>query len=189
MRRASRAVALASSRAASADVSLALRRTRLQWSRASSTQVASTDGSTGFGPAPEHDSFTVVRSVDVPDYHCHATLYQHRRTGGQVLSLRSAEANKVFGVNFRTPVSDDTGVPHVLEHSVLCGSDKYPLKEPFVELLKSSVQTFLNAFTYPDRTCYPVASQNAKVRAAATLPCCAARASHSLHGCCAMAWH
>jgi Zn-dependent M16 (insulinase) family peptidase len=66
----------------------------------------------------------------------------------------------VFGVNFRTPPSDDTGVAHILEHSVLCGSRKYPVKEPFVELLKGSMQTFLNAFTYPDRTCYPVASQN-----------------------------
>ena len=83
--------------------------------------------------------------------------------GGQVLSVRADEPNKVFGVSFRTPVSDSTGVPHVLEHSVLCGSEKYPLREPFVELLKSSVQTFLNAFTYPDRTCYPVSSQNDKV--------------------------
>ena len=59
---------------------------------------------------------------------------------------------------------DSTGIPHILEHSVLCGSRKYPLKEPFVELLKGSLNTFLNAFTYPDRTCYPVASTNAKVK-------------------------
>jgi len=58
---------------------------------------------------------------------------------------------------------DSTGIPHILEHSVLCGSRKYPLKEPFVELLKGSLQTFLNAFTYPDRTCYPVASTNLQV--------------------------
>lgn len=70
---------------------------------------------------------------------------------------------KVFGVTFRTPPEDSTGVPHILEHSVLCGSRKYPVKEPFVDLLKGSLQTFLNAFTYPDRTCYPVASQNLKV--------------------------
>lgn len=59
---------------------------------------------------------------------------------------------------------DSTGIPHILEHSVLCGSRKYPLKEPFVELLKGSLHTFLNAFTYPDRTCYPVASTNTKVK-------------------------
>lgn len=70
---------------------------------------------------------------------------------------------QVFGVTFRTPPEDSTGVPHILEHSVLCGSRKYPVKEPFVDLLKGSLQTFLNAFTYPDRTCYPVASQNLKV--------------------------
>lgn len=66
-------------------------------------------------------------------------------------------------MTFRTPPEDSTGVPHILEHSVLCGSRKYPVKEPFVDLLKGSLQTFLNAFTYPDRTCYPVASQNLKV--------------------------
>lgn len=69
----------------------------------------------------------------------------------------------MFGVTFRTPPEDSTGVPHILEHSVLCGSRKFPVKEPFVDLLKGSLQTFLNAFTYPDRTCYPVASQNIKV--------------------------
>lgn len=66
-------------------------------------------------------------------------------------------------MTFRTPPEDSTGVPHILEHSVLCGSRKFPVKEPFVDLLKGSLQTFLNAFTYPDRTCYPVASQNLKV--------------------------
>jgi Zn-dependent M16 (insulinase) family peptidase len=69
---------------------------------------------------------------------------------------------KVFGVTFRTPPDDSTGVPHILEHSVLCGSRKYKTKDPFVQLLQGSLQTFLNAFTYPDRTCYVVASQNEK---------------------------
>ena len=75
---------------------------------------------------------------------------------------RQADDNKVFGITFRTPPTDPTGIPHILEHSVLCGSDKYTSKEPFAELLKGSLLTFLNAFTYPDRTCYPVASQNTK---------------------------
>jgi len=117
--------------------------------------------------------FTVIRSEEVPDYHCHATLLRHNATGGQVLSVQSAESNKVFGVSFRTPVDNDKGIPHILEHSVLCGSEKYPLREPFVELLKSSVQTFLNAFTYPDRTCYPVSSQNTKVGAGVGRDLCA----------------
>ena len=70
------------------------------------------------------------------------------------------DENKTFGAVLRTPVDDSKGVPHILEHSVLCGSRKYPIKEPFVELMKGSLNTFLNAFTYPDRTCYPVASAN-----------------------------
>ena len=78
------------------------------------------------------------------------------------MSVISNDENKVFGITFRTPPSDSTGVPHILEHSVLCGSRKFPVKEPFVDLLKGSLQNFLNAFTYPDRTCYPIASTNTK---------------------------
>lgn len=78
------------------------------------------------------------------------------------MSVISPDENKVFGVTFRTPPDDSTGIPHILEHSVLCGSKKFPVKEPFVDLLKGSLQNFLNAFTYPDRTCYPVASTNTK---------------------------
>ncbi len=71
------------------------------------------------------------------------------KTGAELLSLTNDDENKVFGVTFRTPPADSTGVAHILEHSVLCGSRKYPVKEPFVELLKGSLNTFLNAFTYP----------------------------------------
>ncbi|CAH9116055.1 unnamed protein product [Cuscuta epithymum] len=91
-----------------------------------------------------------------------AVLYKHKKTGAEIMSVSNDDENKVFGIVFRTPPKDSTGIPHILEHSVLCGSRKYPLKEPFVELLKGSLHTFLNAFTYPDRTCYPVASTNTK---------------------------
>ena len=77
-----------------------------------------------------------------------------------MLSLINDDENKVFSINFRTPPKDLTGVPHILEHSVLAGSEKYPVKEPFVELVKGSLATFVNAMTFPDKTCYPVASQN-----------------------------
>ncbi|GAV70301.1 LOW QUALITY PROTEIN: Peptidase_M16 domain-containing protein/Peptidase_M16_C domain-containing protein/M16C_assoc domain-containing protein, partial [Cephalotus follicularis] len=90
-----------------------------------------------------------------------AVLLKHKKTGCEVMSVSNDDENKVFGIVFRTPPKDSTGIPHILEHSVLCGSRKYPLKEPFVELLKGSLHTFLNAFT-PDRTCYPVASTNTK---------------------------
>ena len=74
--------------------------------------------------------------------------------------LENDDENKVFNIAFRTPPADSTGVAHILEHSVLCGSQKFPLKDPFVELVKGSLNTFLNAMTYPDKTMYPVASCN-----------------------------
>lgn len=104
--------------------------------------------------------FELVRSEKIKEYNTHANLYRHIKTGAELLSLENEDENKVFGITFRTPVDDSTGVPHIMEHSVLCGSRKYPVKEPFVELMKGSLNTFLNAFTYPDKTCYPVASQN-----------------------------
>lgn len=104
--------------------------------------------------------FTLTRETIVEEYRITARHYLHDRTGAELLSLLNDDSNKVFGITFRTPPSDSTGVAHILEHSVLCGSRKFPTKEPFVELMKGSLQTFLNAFTYPDKTCYPVASQN-----------------------------
>ena len=89
-----------------------------------------------------------------------AKLFRHKVTGAEVLSVDADDENKVFSCNFRTLPKDDTGVPHILEHSVLCGSRRFPVKEPFVEMLKGSLKTFLNAMTAPDKTLYPVASQN-----------------------------
>lgn len=105
-------------------------------------------------------AFNLVREQNIPELNSVARLYVHRRTGARLLSIINDDENKVFGINFRTTPSDSTGVPHILEHSVLNGSEKYPVKEPFVELLKGSLATFVNAFTFPDKTCYPVASQN-----------------------------
>jgi Zn-dependent M16 (insulinase) family peptidase len=104
--------------------------------------------------------FRKLESREIPEIHTQATLWRHEATGAQLLSLVNEDENKVFGVSFRTPPPDGTGVAHILEHSVLCGSRRYPVKEPFVELIKGSLNTFLNAFTYPDKTCYPVASAN-----------------------------
>ena len=108
---------------------------------------------------PTH-GFTLIWEKDVPECKSAARFWRHETTGAELLSFTNNDENKVFGVSFRTPPADSTGLPHILEHSVLCGSKKYPVKEPFVELLKGSLQTFLNAFTYPDKTCYPVASTN-----------------------------
>jgi presequence protease len=104
--------------------------------------------------------FELVAERDIQEIKSKALLYRHVQTGAELLSLTNQDENKVFGISFRTPPKDSTGVAHILEHSVLCGSRKYPVKEPFVELLKGSLKTFLNAFTFPDKTCYPVASQN-----------------------------
>jgi Zn-dependent M16 (insulinase) family peptidase len=109
-----------------------------------------------------HPAFDLVKVEMVDEYTIKCATYRHKKSGAELISAQANDDNKVFGIVFRTPVTDSTGVPHILEHSVLCGSDKYTSKEPFVELLKGSLQTFLNAFTYPDRTCYPVASQNTK---------------------------
>jgi presequence protease len=104
--------------------------------------------------------FTLLAERQIPEINTLARFYRHERTGAQLLSLENDDENKVFAITFRTPPPDSTGLPHIMEHSVLCGSKKYPLKEPFIELVKGSLNTFLNAFTYPDKTCYPVASQN-----------------------------
>ncbi|HMN62555.1 MAG TPA: insulinase family protein, partial [Anaerolinea sp.] len=107
-----------------------------------------------------HPAFEQIHQERIPEVNSLATLYKHLRTGAEILSLENDDENKVFGITFRTPAPDSTGLPHIMEHSVLCGSRKYPVKEPFIELAKGSLNTFLNAMTYPDKTCYPVASQN-----------------------------
>jgi hypothetical protein len=106
--------------------------------------------------------FELIQEREIKELNTHARLYRHVKSGAQLLSLENQDENKVFGITFRTPPADSTGIAHIMEHSVLCGSDKYPLKDPFVELVKGSLKTFINAFTFPDKTCYPVASQNIK---------------------------
>lgn len=104
--------------------------------------------------------FELIKEQEIPEIKTQAKWYRHLKSGAELLSLQNDDENKVFGITFRTPAEDSTGVAHIMEHSVLCGSRKFPVKEPFVELIKGSLHTFLNAFTYPDKTCYPVASTN-----------------------------
>jgi Zn-dependent M16 (insulinase) family peptidase len=106
--------------------------------------------------------FELVKEQFIKELNTNARLFRHVKTGARLLSMENQDENKVFGINFRTPPPDSTGLPHIMEHAVLCGSRRYPVKEPFVELLKGSLKTFLNAFTFPDKTGYPVASQNLK---------------------------
>ena len=123
-------------------------------------KAASTEAPTSAPVPTKLHGFTLVEDQYIEEYGSRALLYRHDGTGAQVMSLINDDENKTFGAIFRTPVANSKGTPHILEHSVLCGSRKYPIKEPFVELMKGSLNTFLNAFTYPDRTCYPVASTN-----------------------------
>lgn len=106
--------------------------------------------------------FELLQEQEIAELNTKAQLYRHVKTGAELLSLQNDDENKVFNVTFRTPPADSTGLPHIMEHSVLGGSRKYPVKEPFVELLKGSVKTFVNAMTFPDQTSYPVASTNLK---------------------------
>ena len=105
-------------------------------------------------------AYTLLQEQQIDDIHAHGYLLRHNKSGARVLLLETEDDNKVFNIAFRTPPADSTGVAHILEHSVLCGSREFPLKDPFVELVKGSLNTFLNAMTYPDKTMYPVASTN-----------------------------
>ncbi|MCR5303448.1 MAG: insulinase family protein [Lachnospiraceae bacterium] len=96
----------------------------------------------------------------IEDLRSDSYLLTHRKSGARIALLSNDDDNKVFYVGFRTPPTDSTGVAHIVEHTVLCGSDKYPIKDPFLELAKGSLNTFLNAMTYPDKTVYPVADMN-----------------------------
>ncbi len=104
--------------------------------------------------------FRVRKSVENKEINGRGLYLVHEKTGAPLFWLDNGAENKTFGISFRTIPSDDTGVFHILEHSLLCGSERFPVREPFVELLKSSMSTFLNAMTFPDMTMYPVSSRN-----------------------------
>ena len=111
-----------------------------------------------------HDlkSYDILKEEELKGVQAKGTLLRHKKTHARVLLIENDDDNKVFSIGFRTPPSDSTGLPHIMEHSVLCGSKNFPTKDPFVELVKGSLNTFLNAMTYPDKTVYPVASCNDK---------------------------
>ncbi len=106
------------------------------------------------------ESYEIIEEREIKDLKSNGVLLRHKKTGARVAILQNDDNNKVFSIAFRTPLKDSTGVAHINEHSVLCGSKKYPVKDPFKELVKGSLNTFLNAMTYPDKTVYPVASIN-----------------------------
>jgi len=107
-------------------------------------------------------NYEVLQQRTLSDLKSEGYLLRHKKTGARVVLMENEDDNKVFSIGFRTPSEDSTGVAHILEHSVLCGSKNFPVKDPFVELAKGSLNTFLNAMTFPDKTVYPVASCNDK---------------------------
>ena len=110
----------------------------------------------------ELTAYEVIERKQSSDLNSLCYLLRHKKTGARIVLLSNDDNNKVFYIGFRTPPTDSTGVAHIIEHTVLCGSEKYPAKDPFIELAKGSLNTFLNAMTYPDKTVYPVASCNDK---------------------------
>jgi len=112
--------------------------------------------------ASVREAYDIIEERRIDDLDSDSMLLRHKKTGARIAVLKNDDNNKVFYIGFRTPPKDSTGVAHIVEHTVLCGSDKFPVKDPFVELVKGSLNTFLNAMTYPDKTVYPVASCNDK---------------------------
>lgn len=107
-------------------------------------------------------AYDLLEQEAIPELSATGYIFRHRKTRARVVVISNDDTNKVFTIGFRTPPHDDTGLPHIMEHSVLCGSRKFPAKDPFVELAKGSLNTFLNAMTYSDKTVYPIASYNDK---------------------------
>lgn len=106
------------------------------------------------------DAYEQIRQEELGDIHSTGYLLRHKKTGARICLISNEDSNKVFCIGFRTPSQNSTGMAHIVEHTVLCGSKHFPVKDPFVELVKGSLNTFLNAMTYPDKTVYPIASVN-----------------------------
>lgn len=104
--------------------------------------------------------FKLIEEEFITEINAPVRIMEHTKSGARLMHIQNDDTNKTFSITFRTPPDDDTGLPHILEHAVLCGSRKFPVKEPFVELAKGSLNTYLNAMTYADKTVYPIASQN-----------------------------
>ena len=108
----------------------------------------------------EVTTYEILEEREIAELRSKATVCRHKKTGAKVILMENEDENKVFYIGFRTTPRESTGVSHILEHSVLCGSEEFPVKDPFVELVKGSLNTFLNAMTYSDKTVYPIASCN-----------------------------
>ncbi|MEA1973553.1 MAG: insulinase family protein, partial [Candidatus Cloacimonadota bacterium] len=109
-----------------------------------------------------YHGFKLVKDETNNDIHSQSKLFKHIKSGAELIYISNEDNNKTFCISFKTPPKSDNGIAHIMEHSVLCGSKKYPVKDPFFTLVNSSLNTFLNAMTFSDKTMYPFASQNSK---------------------------
>ncbi|MDI6618813.1 MAG: insulinase family protein [Clostridiales bacterium] len=114
------------------------------------------------GIGKTYHGFKLLKQEDIDEIKCAGLLFEHEKSGARLFKMECDDDNKVFSISFRTPPENSKGIPHIIEHTVLCGSKKFPLKDPFIELAKGSLNTFLNAITFSDKTMYPVASRNEK---------------------------
>lgn len=113
-----------------------------------------------FTPGSEYHGFLCTKTDFVPDFNMMAYLFRHEKTGSEYMHIDRADSNNIFSINFRTTPFDSSGLPHILEHTVLCGSEKFPVRDPFFKMLTRSMATFMNAMTGPDYTMYPFSSMN-----------------------------
>ena len=97
-------------------------------------------------------AYEIIEVRKIADIESMGYILRHKKSGARVCVISNEDDNKVFSIGFRTPPEDETGVPHIIEHTTLCGSDKFPVKDPFIELAKGSLNTFLNAMTYPEKS-------------------------------------
>ena len=107
-----------------------------------------------------YSGFELIKNEYIDDISGDGFVFEHKKSGARLVFVKTEDDNKVFFITFKTPPVDSCGTAHIMEHSVLCGSEKYPAKDPFNELAKGSLNTYLNALTYSDKTMYPVASRN-----------------------------
>src|SRR5208337_1271868 len=105
-----------------------------------------------------NSAYEILSEKDLPEYRCRGTLIRHKGTGCELYRLEAEDEENVFAFAFRTRPRDGSGVAHIVEHSVLCGSERFPVKDSFLVMARRSLATFMNAFTYPDKTVYPAAS-------------------------------
>jgi Zn-dependent M16 (insulinase) family peptidase len=109
-----------------------------------------------------YEGFKLVEIEELKEVESDVYIFEHEKTRAKLMFMKNDSVDKTFSISFKTPPYDNTGLPHILEHSVLCGSKNFPIKDPFAQVVKSTINTFVNAFTFPDKTMYPFSTTNSE---------------------------